>query len=182
MRDYLGSVQSSRLGVYHPVQLGPSLKPCPGVYMRMDSEVYFKAYLDCTSEASWELSCQHTVKQAGNMQSSAIGSVLDSMPGSILQNILGGVLWSLHGVYLGASWKLTWEGTWEHRWECAMKLIWQLAFKLYAAWYILSSVQNHMHIIVFYSTHRSIAPHSATHQISCEFLFQKQYLYELRVA
>jgi hypothetical protein len=73
--------------VYHRVQLGVYLRECSGVCLR----------------ASWELTWERTVKQAGSVPSSAIGRVLESIPGSVLENVLGGVLGSVLGVYLGAS-------------------------------------------------------------------------------
>ena len=75
----LGSVEPSRLGVCHRVQLGVYLRP--------------------SRELTWE----RTVKQARSVPSSAIRSVLESMLGSVLENVLGGVLGSVLGVYLGVS-------------------------------------------------------------------------------
>lgn len=46
---------------------------------------------------------EHTVKQAGGVSLSAIGSIIDNMPRSIIENILEGVHVSILGVYLGAS-------------------------------------------------------------------------------
>jgi len=84
--------------VCHRVQLGASLRPCPGVYWRTYSEVYLGAYSECTwerlesllesvSQAGWECAIEsnweRTVKQAGSVQSSAIRSVLQSVHGSV---------------------------------------------------------------------------------------------------
>ena len=71
----LGSVEPSRLGVCHRVQLEVYLRP--------------------SRELTWE----RTVKQARSVPSSAIRSVLESMLGSVLENVLGGVLGSVLGVY-----------------------------------------------------------------------------------
>jgi len=94
----IGSVQSSRLGVYHRVQLEASLRAYPGVYLRTYSEVYLGAYSECTwerlesllesvSQTGWECAIEsnweRTVKQAGSVQSSAISSVLQSVHGSV---------------------------------------------------------------------------------------------------
>ena len=61
LESLLGSVESSRPGVCHRVQLGGSLRSCPGVYWRTYSEVYVGAYSECTwerlesvSQAGWE--------------------------------------------------------------------------------------------------------------------------------
>jgi hypothetical protein len=59
--------------VCHQVQLGVYWKACSGVCLR----------------ASRELVWARKVKQAGNVPSSAIGSVLESMPESVLENVLG---------------------------------------------------------------------------------------------
>ena len=50
---------------------------------------------------SRELNWECTVKQAGSVPSSAIGSVLETMPGNVLENVLGTVL--------GSDSEYTWE-------------------------------------------------------------------------
>jgi len=63
MYDGLGSqvrcVQSSRLGVCHRMQWG----------------VYFRACLEVFLRVSWERTWEHTVKRAGSVPPSAIGSI-----------------------------------------------------------------------------------------------------------
>ena len=60
-----------------------------------DLQVYLGPYLEEVLGASRELTREHIVKQAGSVQSSAMGSVLESMPRSGHQNILRGVLGSV---------------------------------------------------------------------------------------
>ena len=82
----------------HRVQLGASLRACPGVYLGIYSEVYLGANSECTwerlesllesvSQTGWECAIEsnweRTVKQAGSVQSSAIRSVLQSVHGSV---------------------------------------------------------------------------------------------------
>ena len=83
----LGNIQETRLRESHQVQL----------------EVYLKVCSEVCSKASWELTCQCTVKQAGIIPFSAIRSVLESMPGSVRENVLEGEQGRILGVYLGAS-------------------------------------------------------------------------------
>ena len=59
LESLLGSVQSSRLGVCHRVQLGASLRACSRVYLRTYSEVY----LGASCVLTWE----RIVKQAGSV-------------------------------------------------------------------------------------------------------------------
>jgi len=69
--------------VCHRVQLGASLRACPGVYLRTYSEVYLRAYSECTwerlesllgsvSQAGWECAIESNweriVKQAGSVK------------------------------------------------------------------------------------------------------------------
>jgi len=141
----LGSIQLSMLGVRHRVQLGASLRACPGVCLRV----------------SWELAWECTVKQAGSVSLSAIESALESTPGSVLQS---GVRAYLRG-YNQAGWECViefnwerprehareyaWYCTWRCTWECALNafgsLVWSL---LNAGWCVLSSAHNSMCIIV----------------------------------
>ena len=67
------------MAVYSQVRLGVSCHL--RVYLGTCSEVCLRA----PSELTWE----RTVKQAGSVPSSTIGSGLKSMPGSVLENILG---------------------------------------------------------------------------------------------
>jgi hypothetical protein len=55
----------------------------------VQSGVYLRAFSGVCFRASWELTWERTVKQAGSVPSSAIGSVLESLIGSVLENILG---------------------------------------------------------------------------------------------
>jgi len=48
--ELTGSVQSSRLGVCHRVQLGASLRAWPGVYLG----AYSQAGWECAIECNWE--------------------------------------------------------------------------------------------------------------------------------
>jgi len=61
--------------VCHRVQLGASLRVCPGVYLRTYSEVYSGAYSECTGErlerllgsviqAGWECTSDRTWERA----------------------------------------------------------------------------------------------------------------------
>jgi hypothetical protein len=72
-----------------------------GVYWRVCSAVRLRT--------SWELNYERTVKQAGSMPSSAIGTVLETMLGSVLQTILRHALGSVLGVDLGEYSECTWE-------------------------------------------------------------------------
>ena len=91
--ELTGSVQSSRLGVCHRVQLGALLRACAGVYW------------DCTRRCAWE----HT--------RSVLGSVLRAYLAVYRQAGWECVIecnWELRaysGVCLRASWELTWEHT-----------------------------------------------------------------------
>jgi hypothetical protein len=67
----LGRVQSSKLGVCHPVQLEASMRACPGVNLRTYSEECFGVYsectcerLECVSHAGWECSSERTWESA----------------------------------------------------------------------------------------------------------------------
>ena len=46
----VGSIEPSRLGVYHGVQLRVSLRICSGVFLRMNWELNLGVYLECTWE------------------------------------------------------------------------------------------------------------------------------------
>jgi len=112
LRAYLGTY--SRAGWECAIECNWEchLKACSGVYLR----------------ASWELTWERTVKQAGSMPSSAIGSVLRAYLGTYsqggweyaiewncerLESLLGNVqpsrLGVCHRVQLRASWEPTWE-------------------------------------------------------------------------
>jgi len=108
------------------LQLGASLRACPGVYLR--------TYLECT----W----YHLVSWLGSVYSSrlgatwrAIGSVVESVLGSVIKSFLrAGV-----GVYSQAGWvcsiQYRWESPWEHAqegssdrtqrciWECSQSVL-----------------------------------------------------------
>jgi len=86
------------------------------------------------SAASWELTwdCKSsrlggvimnnwacTVKQAGSVPWSTIGSVLECIPRSVLENVLGGIHESICRVYLEVSWELTWQCKLSRLWVCS---------------------------------------------------------------
>ena len=84
LESVLGSVEPSRLGVYHRGHLG--------------------AYLKATRRCTWE--CLESL--LGSVQSSRLG-VSSSAIGSILESVLGNVLESVLRAYLGAYSQAGWE-------------------------------------------------------------------------
>jgi len=131
LESLLGSVQSSRLGVYHRVQLGSSLRACPGVCLGTYSELYSGVYWECTwerpgvylgaySHASWECHrvqlgvylrvcsgvCLETPWQLTWKRTvKQVGSVPLGAIGSILDSMPGSVLENvLRGALLSVQW------------------------------------------------------------------------------
>ena len=82
---------------------------------RVQLGVYLRAYSGVCLRASCEHTWERTVKQAGSVPSSAIGSVLESMPGGVHGSVLG--------VYLGASCERTWEGIVKQAWSVSSSAI-----------------------------------------------------------
>jgi len=74
---------------------------------RVQLEVYLRACWGVCLRASWELTSEHTVKQAGSALSRAIGGVCHR---------------EQLGTYSQAGWECAMEcnreGPWEHAWEC----------------------------------------------------------------
>jgi len=57
LESVLGRVEPSRLGVCHRVQLGASVRACPGVYLRTYSECTserLESLLESVSQVGWE--------------------------------------------------------------------------------------------------------------------------------
>ena len=107
LESWLGSVQSSRLGVCHQVQLGVYLRACSGVCLRATRRCTWErlgsllgsvsqAGWECAIESNWECAIESNweriVKQAGSVQSSAIRSVLQSLDGSVQWSASGSLL------------------------------------------------------------------------------------------
>jgi len=112
LESILGTVKSSRLRVCHRVQFGVYLRACSGVGLR----------------ASWELTWEHIVKQAGSVPSSAIGSVPSSAMRSVLKSMLGSTSASVLRAYLGRYCQPGSECAIECNWECAVMCNWECAW------------------------------------------------------
>ena len=82
LKNVLGRVEPSRLGVCHWVKLGVYLRACSRVCLR----------------ESWELTWEYEVKQAGSVSLSASKSIIQGMHSSALEHICWGKLHSRIGV------------------------------------------------------------------------------------
>jgi len=155
LESLLGSTKSSRLGGCHRVQLGVYLRTYSRVCLRAFVSVHSSrlgvchrvqlgVYLRAWSGVCWRVFCEHTVKQAGSVPSSPIGSVLES----VLRSVLESILW----VYSQAGWECAIECNWECAWERlesfgACNQV-HLAVLLNAVWCIVLSAHNSMRIVV----------------------------------
>jgi len=140
LESLLGSIESSRLGVCHQVQLGVYLRASWELIWECKSsrlgECYREQWGECAIESNWE----RTVEQAGSVQSSVIWTVFESLLGSMLESVLR----SLLGAYSPAGGVCAIECNW----DSAMKYIWQLVFKFVVCSVMYGSVQNRILIIV----------------------------------
>jgi len=86
-RTYLRLIQTLGKGI--------ALKAVLGKYSQAGRESVIECYWEWISEPVWEYAWKHLDSLHWWVQSTAIGSVLESMPGSVLENVLGGGLGSI---------------------------------------------------------------------------------------
>jgi len=112
-----GSVEPSRLGlyhwaeseVYHNVQLRAYLKWRSEVYMCAYLVVGFKVYLELFSVVCEEYFWEYTVMQGGRLTLSPIGNILECMLKGVHGSVFGCDLGTYSEVYLEVYCKRTWK-------------------------------------------------------------------------